>query len=166
MSKMPDDHDLFHRTLADGRPLKRGAARIAKAAPPSTAPPAPRAKQTALPPLENALDQRTTQRLRRGQVEIDAKLDLHGMILAQAEPALSRFLAQAQERGFRSVLVVTGKGVKIDAETGRIQEGAIRRELPHWLASAKNRGRIIGYRAAHARHGGGGAFYVLVKRVR
>ena len=50
--------------------------------------------------------------------------------------------------------------------TGRIAEGAIRREFPHWLNQAKNRGRIVAFRAAHARHGGGGAFYVLLKRER
>jgi DNA-nicking Smr family endonuclease len=179
MSRKPDDHELFHRALADAKPLKRGPARIAK---PSVAPsrPAPERKVPPLarprpslpvvarpvPEVPAPLDRRTAEKLRRGQVEIDAKLDLHGMILRDAEPALTRFLAQAQERGHRAVLVVTGKGTKIDAESGRIKEGAIRRELPHWLDAARNRARIIGYRAAHARHGGGGAFYVLIKRLR
>jgi DNA-nicking Smr family endonuclease len=180
MSRKPDDHELFHRTLADAKPLKRGVGRVAKpsATQARTAPerkvpplakapaPQPRIAPAALPALETALDRRTAEKLRRGQAEIDAKLDLHGMILRDAEPALSRFLAQAQERGWRTVLVVTGKGTKIDPHTGRIQEGAIRRELAHWLGAAKNRSRIIGYRAAHARHGGGGAFYVLIKRLR
>ena len=182
MSRKPDDHELFHRTLADARPLKRGTARIARpsatvAKPaaerpaPAAKPPAPRSRamplapQTA-PPSEAPLDHRSDRKLRRGQVEIDAKLDLHGMILRDAEPALSHFLAQAQERGHRVVLVVTGKGTKIDPDTGRIQEGAIRRELAHWLGAAKNRSRIIGYRSAHARHGGTGAFYVMIKRLR
>lgn len=181
MSKKPDDTDLFHRALADAKPLKRGAGRIARpkatrgkpaaehVVPPLAPPrPAPRLvpPPVVLPPADAALDRRTGEKLRRGQVEIDAKLDLHGMILRDAEPALSRFLAQAQALGHRAVLVVTGKGTKIDPETGRIKEGAIRRELPHWLDAAKNRHRIIGYRAAHARHGGGGAFYVLIRRVR
>jgi len=180
MSSKRDDHDLFHRTLADAKPLRRGPGRVAKpnAMPIKPAaerkvlplakapPPQPRATPATLPALETALDRRTAEKLKRGQVEIDAKLDLHGMILREAEPALTRFLAQAQERGWRAVLVVTGKGTKIDAETGRIKDGAIRRELAHWLEAAKNRARIIGYRSAHARHGGGGAFYVLIKRVR
>jgi DNA-nicking Smr family endonuclease len=175
------DDELFHRALADVKPLKRGVGRIAKpkaargkpvpesVVPPLSTPrPAPRLvpPPVALPPAQTALDRRTSDRLRRGQVGIDATLDLHGMILRDAEPALSRFLAQAQALGRRAVLVVTGKGTKIDPETGRIKEGAIRRELPHWLDAAKNRHRIIGYRAAHARHGGGGAFYVLIRRVR
>ncbi len=181
MSRRPDDTELFHRALADAKPLKRGVGRVAKpkatrgkpaaerVVPPSAPPrPTPRLEPppAALPPAEAALDRRTSDRLRRGQVAIDATLDLHGMILREAEPALSRFLAQAQASGHRAVLVVTGKGTKIDPETGRIKEGAIRRELPHWLDAAKNRHRIIGYRAAHARHGGGGAFYVLIRRVR
>jgi DNA-nicking Smr family endonuclease len=187
MSRKPDnDRDLFHRTLADAKPLKRGAARIARPdttsakpaaerkAPLAEPPPKrarPRAPQIAAPQIaapqsDAPLERRTDKKLRRGQLEIDAKLDLHGMILRDAEPALSHFLAQAQERGHRAVLVVTGKGTKIDPDTGRIQEGAIRRELAHWLGAAKNRARIIGYRAAHARHGGGGAFYVLIRRVR
>lgn len=181
MSKKPDDAELFHRILSDVKPLKHGVGRVArpkatrgKPAPerlvpaPTPSRPTPRLEPPplALPPAETALDRRTSDRLRRGQVGIDATLDLHGMILREAEPALSRFLTQAQALGHRAVLVVTGKGTKIDPETGRIKEGAIRRELPHWLDAAKNRHRIIGYRAAHARHGGGGAFYVLIRRVR
>lgn len=178
MTKRPDDTDLFHRALADAKPLKRGPARIAR---PDATPIEP-ARERKVPPLArprppaaaapppsatpSPLDRRTAEKLKRGQVEIDARLDLHGMILRDAEPALTRFLAQAQEREHRAVLVVTGKGTKVDAESGRIKEGAIRRELPHWLDAAKNRQRIIGYRSAHARHGGGGAFYVLIRRIR
>ena len=86
------------------------------------------------------------------------------MTLARAEPALNAFLARAQAQGLRMVLVVTGKGARVDRDSGRVAEGAIRREFPHWLNHQKNRGRIVAFRAAHARHGGGGAFYVLLKK--
>jgi DNA-nicking Smr family endonuclease len=60
--------------------------------------------------------------------------------------------------------VITGKGLRqVD---GQITEGRIRAEFPHWLNRPENRVRIHGVRAAHARHGGGGAFYVLIRRPR
>jgi DNA-nicking Smr family endonuclease len=58
------------------------------------------------------LDRRTATRLRRGQLSIEARLDLHGMILVEAETALGRFLKFAHGRGMRCVLVITGKGLR------------------------------------------------------
>lgn len=184
------DAELFRAAVKDARPLK---GRVRAKPPPrkiaAAAPAVPAAKAVtgteaaarparkparkpagALPPLAAAPsthpDRSTAEKMRRGRLPVEASLDLHGKTLAAAEPALSAFLARAQAQGLRLVLVVTGKGTRVDRETGRIAEGAIRREFPHWLDQHRNRGRIVAYRAAHARHGGGGAFYVLLKRLK
>jgi DNA-nicking Smr family endonuclease len=91
-----------------------------------------------------------------------ASLDLHGMTLAAAERAVSRFLDQATAQDLRIVLIVTGKGVRLDG--GRLLGGRIRAEFLGWLNRADNRARVRGVRAAHPRHGGSGAFYVLLLR--
>lgn len=176
LPELEDDEELFAAALKDATPLKGRVRAHAVAVEPAQA--VPKAIAAAPPPSRKSLlpelkpetrahpDRATAEKMRRGQLPVEATLDLHGMTLARAEPALAAFLTQAQARGLRLVLVVTGKGTRVDRDTGRIAEGAIRREFPHWLNAQKNRHRIVAYRAAHVRHGGGGAFYVLLKRIR
>ncbi|TWT14898.1 DNA mismatch repair protein MutS [Reyranella sp. CPCC 100927] len=172
-----DPAALFHAAMKDARPLKGRRSRTTK--PPSaTRGPMPRTPATArrvtpaakspAPPLDptsaTGLDRATADKLRRGRLEPDARLDLHGLTLAQAERTLARFLERAQSTGCRVVLVITGKGLReLD---GRMSEGRIRAEFPHWLNRPENRTRIYGVRTAHVRHGGGGAFYVMIRRPR
>jgi len=73
-------------------------------------------------------------------------------------PALFRFLRAAQARGDTTVIVVTGMG--------RGGEGVLKRLLPDWLAAPEIRSIVGGYAPAHRGHGGGGAFYVFIKRPR
>ena len=117
------------------------------------------------------LDRRTEQRLKRGRIEVDGTLDLHGLTQDRAHSALRAFLITAQARGDRMVLVITGKGrtegVRFESETmwgsGR---GILRRLVPEWLAQPEFRVYVSGYRDAHQRHGGGGAIYVRIRRRR
>jgi DNA-nicking Smr family endonuclease len=102
-------------------------------------------------------DRSGERRVRRGQVEIDARLDLHGMTQIQARAALAAFLARLRSRGGRGALVITGKG-----RPGA--EGVLRRRLPEWLAQPDLAALSAGYAPAHARHGGEGAWYVFVRR--
>ncbi|MEM7730638.1 MAG: Smr/MutS family protein [Pseudomonadota bacterium] len=99
---------------------------------------------------------RATDRItRRGRVEIDAKLDLHGLTQDQARGALSTQLLRSAKRGHRCVLVITGKGFQ--------GEGVLRTQLPGWLSAPELRPLVARYAQAHARHGGGGAWYVFLK---
>jgi DNA-nicking Smr family endonuclease len=116
----------------------------------------------------DAMDRRTAKRFARGEMTIDARLDLHGLNLAQAESAVTGFIHRAAASNYRCVLVVTGKGrrghdTSNDLEPSR---GRIRSEAPHWLNRPSLRPLILAVREAHYRHGGGGALYVLLKRRR
>jgi DNA-nicking Smr family endonuclease len=84
------------------------------------------------------------------------------MTLAAAERAVSGFLDQATAQDLRIVLIVTGKGARLGG--GRLLGGRIRAEFLGWLNRAENRARVRGVRPAHPRHGGSGAFYVLLRR--
>ena len=164
---MAKDVDLFKAAMAEVRPLKgqrRAAAPQVKAA---AAPPA--SSQKSFAPADTAkfqapqtFDRDVDRALSRGRRAPEAKLDLHGMTLAAAERAVAEFLAESSERGRRLVLIVTGKGLRL--EGGRVFGGRIRAEFPAWLDRADNRARVAGVRAAHPRHGGNGAFYVLLRR--
>lgn len=107
------------------------------------------------------VDKRSAQRLKRGQMKIEAKLDLHGHRQEEAHRALNTFLAGAQESGKRCVLVVTGKGYKGDGSVGVLREN-----VPRWLNQPPNRARILSFSYATPSEGGTGALYILLKRLR
>jgi len=130
--------------------------------PPVPPPPAPAPSPT-LPEIGHGdavgLDKRTAQRMRRGQLPIEGRIDLHGLTEADAHRALTSFLIAAQNAGRRCVIVVTGKGLKADG-----RPGVLRANVPRWLNQAPNRGRILAFCHAQPRDGGEGALYVLLRR--
>ncbi len=131
--------------------------------PPSPPPPPGISRTTVLKPLTHGggpgLDRRTQTRMRRGKVEIEGRIDLHGLSLTEAERALDAFLRSSFRRGRRAVLVITGKGARLD---GRI--GAIRQAAPGWLNGPGLRQFVRGFSHAVPKDGGEGALYVLLKR--
>jgi DNA-nicking Smr family endonuclease len=142
-------------------------------APARTTPPRPPATtvRPAPDPFEDLaaapprLDRRRFERLRRGRMEPEARLDLHGLRQDQAHARLARFVLDAQARGLRLVLVITGKG-REDRSDAVIPErtGVLRHAVPRWLTAPPLTGRVIETRPAHVRHGGGGALYLYLRR--
>jgi len=62
------------------------------------------------------------------------------------------------------VLVITGKGrTRLDTDGN---QGVLRREVPRWLKGEEFRAYVVGYEPAHVGHGGEGALYVRLRRVR
>jgi DNA-nicking Smr family endonuclease len=163
--KIVRDADVFAAAMRDVKPLRQ-----TKLAPPpsqntaaAAVPRAPRAPRTAPPPSvapNPGIDRRTAQRLRKGAMEIDRRLDLHGMTEAAAHAALDRFVEQAWRQGARMLLVITGKG-----GAGR-GEGVLKRNLPRWLAIGDNAACVLRIEQAQPKHGGSGAYYVLLRRRR
>lgn len=111
-------------------------------------------------PAPGGVDSATQERLRRGRVQVDARIDLHGMTQAQAFAALLGFVDSSARAGRRALLIITGKGAV--SEGG----GVLRRSVPAWLAASPLSGRILAIAPAHVRHGGDGALYVLLRRER
>ena len=105
------------------------------------------------------LEKRTQMRLRRGQVAIEARLDLHGMTQSQAHDRVYRFLEAAHNNGLRTVLVITGKGLRGDG-----QIGVLRSAVPRWLNEPPLRDWIKAFDHAAPRDGGEGALYILLRR--
>ncbi len=91
-------------------------------------------------------------------VKVGAQLDLHGMTLEQGYDALERFLRQAQDRGLKTVLIITGKGAVNN-------ENTMRHQLPRWLQETPLRSLISSFHyPAQPRDGGHGAFYVGIRK--
>lgn len=119
--------------------------------------------------LPGGLDAATARRLRRGQLDVDARLDLHGLHQREAHAALNEFIAHCHAAGRRRLLIITGKGRHVrrdeDAEfMNRSGDGVLRRQVPLWLAREPNRSLVFAVEPAHRRHGGAGALYVLLRR--
>lgn len=131
---------------------------------PTSSAAAPRITVQRAAPTLGPADRSGERRVRRGQVEIDAALDLHGFTQDQAFAALTHFLFAAHARGAAAVLVVTGKGGR--ARDGEAAPGVLKRRLPDWLASPGLRPVVSGMAPAHRKHGGAGASYVFLRRVR
>ena len=185
MSRKPVDFELWTEVTRSVSPLrKRKPAKHVASAPVSgphampitSAPhvhvPRPPAKS---PPQLTGFDRRTTQKMMRGNVEIERRIDLHGSGIEMARVNLLNFLRNAFGEGARTVLVITGKGSSPFARHtlhgsahfhSPEREGRLRRLLPEWLNEAEFRVLVSGFQPAHPKHGGGGAFYVKIRRVR
>jgi DNA-nicking Smr family endonuclease len=150
------------RSIKPLQPGKAKAKRAAKAAP--AADETKSAPQPKKPPPLAPLDKRQKQRVARGRDAIDAKIDLHGKTQSEAHDALIRFVRRAQSNGARLVLVVTGKGS--GARDTERERGVLRRQVPLWLALPEFRPFIVGFDEAHATHGGQGALYVRLRKIR
>lgn len=117
------------------------------------------------PPAPLRMDAKAYGRMLRGKATPEARIDLHGMTLAEAHPALISFVLGAAGRGQRLLLVITGKG-RAREDHGPIPQraGALRQALPGWLNAPPLGPLVLQMAEAHGRHGGGGAFYVYLKR--
>lgn len=126
----------------------------------------------------DAVDHNWNQKLRRGKVKPDGRIDLHGMTEDRAFAALNHYIEGAQRRGKRCILVITGKGGNMDKggrktaygdmshrdhERGR---GILNTNVPRWLSQGSLALRIVSYYSANGEHGGAGALYVILKRNR
>lgn len=113
------------------------------------------------------MDAKAHRRMTAGKLRPEAKLDLHGLTLDRAHSRLQRFLSDAHGDGKRLVLVVTGKGKRKD-EGGPIPErvGILRHQVPQWLRLPPFAPLVLQVREAHRSHGGGGAYYVYLRRAR
>lgn len=111
------------------------------------------------------MDANTHAKMTRGKLQPEARIDLHGMTLAEAHPELIHFILNAQSQGLRLVLVITGKGKRRD-DTGPIPQrmGALRHQVPHWLHLPPLGPAVLQLSEAHLKHGGSGAYYVYLRR--
>ncbi len=177
-----DDVALWEAVKATARPVRRDtifrdsrigtepdqppAARVKKSRKQAASPPSDLLPDlpTALPrPQGRALshgcapgvDRRTAERLHKGKMAIEGRLDLHGMSRDAAHQAVHGFVTAARHAGKRCVLIVTGKG-----------KGILQADLPHWLNLPPLRASILSFSHARPQDGGSGAVYVLLKRDR
>jgi DNA-nicking Smr family endonuclease len=164
----PEEQTLWAKVAASVRPAPGRQVPVAGAAEPSAAPRAPQPERQAPAPRPthrphhhhgspDAIEPRRLRRLTRERESLGPRIDLHGLSQDQAQAALEAFLVRASADGWRSVLVITGKGF--------LGDGVLRRRLPDWLARPRIRALVSGVAEAHRRHGGKGALYLTLRHL-
>jgi DNA-nicking Smr family endonuclease len=192
-SPADDDHHVWQYAAATIEPLKRAKGRFhpasealasdtakpkpsssservaakKRAAPALAEVPAPKPSRAAAPDLAH-FDRNAARKIRGGRVEIEARVDLHGMRQHEAHAALKRFVMSCQSRGLRYVLIITGKGKAIGSQAAHIGEaererGVLKRNVPRWLEEPDLRAVVVSFTEAAVQHGGEGAIYVHLR---
>lgn len=114
------------------------------------------------------LDKRLNERLRRGQLPIDMRIDLHGHTQAEAHHILQTTLIAAHRAQKRCILVITGKGRHSPREddSRKLHHGVLKQKVPEWLSTPPLSDIVLKYHGARPKDGGAGALYVLLRRKR
>jgi DNA-nicking Smr family endonuclease len=171
-----DDETLFRRLMGDARPISQDPR-----APDYKPKPAPRARfrredesEVLRESLEAGIDdlqagagealrfhrpsvgRRTMRRLARGSFSVQAEIDLHGMTVAEAKPALQEFISESVFRGDFCVRVVHGKGLG-SGERGPVLKSMVNAWLRRW-------DDVLAFVSTRQVHGGTGAVYVLLRK--
>ncbi len=94
------------------------------------------------------------RKLRRGQYRVEAEIDLHGLLLAEAKQVLRAFLAQSVQRQRRCVRIVHGKGLG-SGPRGPVIKNAVNVVLRRTDA-------VVAFCSARQVDGGTGAVYALL----
>lgn len=167
LAEMPD-LDSITPFLTDGKAAKPGPSK------PETKPlPTPPRTSEANAPSLSTFDRKAARKLRQGHFEIEARIDLHGMRQDEAHAALIRFLHRCQSKEQRWVLVITGKGKIADRDpdapfdmTVQRERGVLKRNVPRWLDEPELRPLVVSYTTAAIQHGGEGALYIHLRKIR
>ncbi len=155
------------------KPVKRPVSRLERFELGSSARPKPvkhDLKPAVLDRLSHApvqMDPKAFGRMKRGKIKPEGRIDMHGLRMDAAHPALKRFILSDQASGKRLVLVITGKG-KSGTDDGPIPtpRGVLRHQVPQWLGMPPLAQAVLQVAPAHVSHGGEGAYYVYLRRAR
>ena len=149
-----DERKLFEQVFKEGRPIKPVSSKAL-------------AKKKAVSSGPSGINGATQDRLRKGLIEPDARIDLHGMTQSAAHRTLFTWLTNAHKSGHRLVLVVTGKGNPKNDENASWMaspHGVLKQMVPRWLKEAELAALIAHVRPAHVKHGGDGALYIYLRK--
>lgn len=175
--KLDDEKALFRAEMADAKPLRHNRrAPVKKAEPPVIRPASPiegafaseRFSAMLEPELVGneemlgfrraGIQHRQFAKLKSGRIHLEAELDLHGMTLLKAEPALAQFLDQCQQQRIRYIRIIHGKGWG-----SRDNKPVLKSKVNQWLRDSQ---MVLAFCSATITDGGAGAVYVMLRRPR
>ena len=104
---------------------------------------------------KHALPRRMKQ-VERGQLIPEDELDLHGLTVDEAKTRVRFFLQNAIYQGFRTVLLITGRG--LHSASGPVLRSAMEKLL------REHNGQVVEWGVAPRRYGGEGALVVFLRQ--
>ncbi len=104
------------------------------------------------------LDRRIVKKLRRGELSIQAHLDLHGFRREEARQMVAEFIARSHVEGKRCVLIIHGRGLG-----SRDNIPVLKEKLTSWLTRGAIGKHVLAFTSARPWDGGVGAVYVLLR---
>ena len=107
------------------------------------------------------IDKKKLRELKRGRIQPEAMLDLHGLKRFEAQEKVQIFVENSIQKKLRLILIITGKGKRSIHD---VDTGVLRKEFPKWVSSLPSANKILGIIQASVFHGGSGAFYVYIRK--
>jgi DNA-nicking Smr family endonuclease len=97
------------------------------------------------------------EKLKKGELAIQAYLDLHGLMMEEAKKKVSLFIRNSYAMGYRCLMIIHGRGLKS-------QEGPVLKNyVISWLSSGIISSYVLAFCSARPCDGGTGAVYILLK---
>lgn len=169
-----EDLDIFHQAMAAVNPLKNNKILLKPTRIQKKSSILPLSSNNPIPldesPLhtsvqgeefivfkQTCISDKILRKLRKGQYNVEAKLDLHGMTAEKANNAVGCFLQECLQEQIRVALIIHGKGHHSQ------QMPMLKNKLNHWLRSLPF---VLAFCSATPAHGSRGATYVLLKCIR
>ena len=114
--------------------------------------------------LAKNIDKNLIKKLRRSQIKVDAKIDLHGMKYTESRMKVLSFINTCYLKRRRLLLIITGKGKRFNVNDGWKGQGILKSSLPSWLSNVEFEKKILWFCEAPSNHGGEGAYVVYLRK--
>ncbi|HEU5281934.1 MAG TPA: Smr/MutS family protein [Gammaproteobacteria bacterium] len=111
-------------------------------------------RETLITVKHSSISNKILRNLAKGQYNVEASLDMHGMTVAVAEREVDAFLKACLQRKLQVVLLIHGKGT-------HQQKPILKNKLYQWLSQVDD---ILAFCSAAPSQGHRGALVVLLKR--
>jgi DNA-nicking Smr family endonuclease len=113
-----------------------------------------------------ALEKNTHKRILRNQIKISKKLDLHGRSVEESKVQIFKFITNNFIAQNRLLLIICGKGKRMDVSHGWQGTGVLNKKVPDWLNSKALFDKVLWFDYAKPEQGGKGAYIVYLKKIK
>ena len=113
---------------------------------------------------EKLLEKNTLKKIKKGKLKIESKLDLHGFTVEESKEKVAEFILKNYKYKKRLLLIITGKGKRLDVSEGWRGTGKLKENVPIWLRSVQLSKYILWFDSANPENGGEGALMIYLKK--
>ena len=122
--------------------------------------------ETVLSKEWGSLEKNTHKKILKNKIKISKKLDLHGRSVEESKIAVFKFITNNLETHNRLLLIICGKGERLDVTHGWQGTGILNKKIPDWLNSKALFNKVLWFDYARPDQGGKGAYIVYLKKLK